>query len=149
MPYFLPNGRDYLFERAGDIYLHTSSGERVMYSGAGQKSYYPIAMTDKTFLYTRVQDSRHDAIMKGFYNGAPSQSYFFNNDQWDSSDPFPYKDGSRFIFLVSGDYQVPKGGYNLVIADLRRKMIVDIDSIYGDINSDLEELGPAWSPNTY
>ena len=120
-----------------------------MYAGEGLKSYYPIAIDNKSFLYTRVQSSRHDGIILGHYDGSPSQPYFFNNNQWDSSDPFPYKDGSKYIFLVSGDYQVPKGGYNLVIADLAKKKIVNIDSLFGDVNSDLEELGPFWSAYTY
>jgi Tol biopolymer transport system component len=149
MPYFLPNGKDYLFERGGEIYLHQSGKDRLMYAGDGISSYYPIALDSKSFLYSRVQNSRHDGIMKGYYSGKKSESYFFNNDQWDSSDAFPYKDGSRFIFLVSGDYQVPKGGYNLVIADLDKKVIMNIDNKYGEVNTDLEELGPAWTNFSY
>lgn len=149
MPFFAPDGQDYLFERDGDIYLSESGKERVMFAGPGVSSYYPIGIDGETFLYTRVQESRHDGIMKGFYNGSPSVPYFFNNDQWDSSDPYPYQDGSRYIFLVSGDYQVPKGGYNLVIADIKKKKIIDIDSLYGAVNTDLEELGPAWTTFTY
>ena len=149
MPCYLPNGIDYLFERAGDIYLSRGGEEIKMYSGEGLKSYYPIALNSKDFLYTRVQNSRHDGIMLGHYDGTASESYFFNNSQWDSSDPFTYKDGSKYIFLVSGDYQVPKGGYNLVIADLEIKKIVNIDTLFGDVNSDLEELGPFWSAYTY
>ena len=149
MPFFLPNGKDFLYESGGNIYLSRNGRISTMFAGVGLKSYYPIALNKKSFIYTRVQNSRHDGIMKGFYDGSPSQSYFFNNDQWDSSDPYPYKDGSEFIFLVSGDYLVPKGGYNLVIADLRRKKIVNIDDIYGNINTDKEELGPAWTRFTY
>lgn len=149
MPYFLPNGKDYLFERGGDIFLSQNGSEKVMYSGDGLKSYYPIVLNNKEFIYTRVQNSRHDGIMLGYYDGRPSKPYFFNNNQWDNSDPFPYKDGSKYLFLVSGDYSVPNGGYNLVIADLTAKKIINADSLFGTINSDLEELGPAWSARTY
>ena len=149
MPYLLPNGKDYLFERNGDIFLNKNGAEIKMFAGDGLKSYYPIALNDKEFIYTRVQNSRHDGIMLGNYSGAPSKPYFFNNDQWDSSDPFPYKNGTKYIFLVTGDYSIPKGGYNLAIADLKAKKIIDIDSIYGNINTDLEELGPNWTPHIF
>lgn len=149
MPYFLPNGIDFLFERDGDIYLNKNGAESKMYSGEGIKSYYPIALNDREFIYTRVQSSKHDGIMLGFYRGKESIAYFFNNDQWDNSDPFPYKDGSNYLFLVSGDYSVPNGGYNLVIADLKSKKIINIDSLFGTVNSDLEELGPNWTPHIF
>lgn len=149
MPYFLPNGKDFLFERDGEIYLNKDGSESKMFAGNGMKSYYPIALNSKEFIYTRVQNSRHDGIMMGYYDGNPSKPYFFNTDQWDNSDPFPYKDGSQYIFLVSGDYIVPNGGYNLVMADLRTKKIINIDSLFGTINTDLEELGPNWSLHSY
>lgn len=149
MPFFLPNGRDYLYESSGEIYLSVNGKSIAMYSGNGLKSYYPIALSDKAFIFTRVQNSRHDAIMKGFYNGSKSESYFFNSDQWDSSDPYPYKDGSEFIFFVSTNYIVPKGGYNLEIADLKHKKTINIDDIYGSVNTDKEELGPAWTRFAY
>ena len=87
--------------------------------------------------------------MLGFTDGSKSIPFFFNNDKWDNSDPFPYKDGKRYIFLVSGDYSVPNGGYNLVVADLTNKKIINADSLFGIINTDLEELGPNWTPHTY
>lgn len=71
------------------------------------------------------------------------------NDTWDSSDSYPYQDAKDFIFLVSGDVNIPKGGYNLVIADLANKKVVNIDDLYGDINTHQAELGPAWTPYTY
>jgi len=149
MPYFLPNGKDFLFERDGDIFLNRSGAEFKMFAGDGLKSYYPIGLNNKEFIYTRVQNSRHDGIMLGNYSGAPSKPYFFNNDRWDNSDPFPYQNGSRYIFLVTGDYSIAKGGYNLAVADLNAKQIIDIDSIYGNVNTDLEELGPNWTSFTY
>lgn len=149
MPYFLPNGRDFLFELDGEIYLNRSGKEKRMFAGAGLRSYYPIGLNDAEFIYTRVQDSRHDGIMLGYFNGKNSKAFFFNNDQWDSSDPFPYQDGRRYLFLVSGDYSVPKGGYNLVVADLKARKIIDADSLFGNLNTDLEELGPNWSAHTY
>ena len=150
MPYFRTNGLDILFEREGKIYLKTASGDIEMDAGiAGLSSYYPIGVDNERFLFTRVQDSKHDAIRWGYYNGQPSEDLFFNNDYWDSSDPYPYQDAKDFIFLVSGDHNIFFGGYNLVIADLHAKKVVDIDDLYGEINSDLQELGPTWTPFTY
>ena len=149
MPYFAVNGRDILFERSGDIYLLKNGIETKMFAGDGESSYYPIGMDDKTYLYTRVQSTKHDAIMQGFYDGAASKSYFFNSIDWDTSDSYPYEDGSKYIFYVTGDYLIPHGGYNLAFADLANKKRYDIDEFYRkkrstDINSEFQELGPAW-----
>ena len=154
MPYFAANGKDILFERQGDIYLLSKGSEIKMYAGEGESSYYPIGLDEKSFLYTRVQSSRHDAIMKGFYNGAPSSSFFFNSTDWDTSDSYPYQDGSRFIFYVTGDYLIPHGGYNLALADLKTHTRWDVDQWFKgkggqDINSEFAELGPAWTPAVY
>jgi Tol biopolymer transport system component len=151
MPYFSPDGKGILFERSGDIYLRANGSEKKMYAGDGQSSYYPIGLDKKSFLYTRVQNSKHDAIMKGNYDGSPSTSYFFNSPDWDTSDSYPYQDGSRFIFYVSGDYFIPHGGYNLALADLKTHTRWNIDQWFkgragGDINTEFAELGPAWSP---
>ena len=151
MPYFATNGKDYLFERSGDIYVSRGGIETKMYAGDGQSSYYPIGMDATSFLYTRVQSARHDAIMKGFYSGKASERYFFNSTDWDTSDSYPYLDGSRYIFYVTGDFLIPHGGYNLAFADLKTKKRYDIDEYFrkkrrSDINSDYQELGPAWSP---
>ena len=150
MPYFAANGKDILFERSGDIYLLKNGIETKMFAGAGESSYYPIGMDNKSFLYTRVQSSRHDAIMQGFYDGSTSKSYFFNSIDWDTSDSYPYEDGSKYIFYVTGDYLIPHGGYNLAFADLASKKRYDIDEFYRekrstDINTEFQELGPAWT----
>ena len=150
MPYYRTNGIDILFEREGKIYLKTSTGDQLMDPGiGGESSYYPIGVDNKRFLFSRVQDSKHDGIRWGYYDGRPSTDLFFNNDTWDSSDSYPYKDARDFIFLVSGDVNIPKGGYNLVIADLKQKKVINIDDLYGDINSHQQELGPAWTSFTY
>ena len=150
MPYYRTNGIDILFERQGKIYLMTATGDQLMDPGTGgESSYYPIGVDNERFLFSRVQDSKHDGIRWGFYDGRQSTDLFFNNDTWDSSDSYPYQDARDFIFLVSGDVNIPKGGYNLVIADLKRKKVVNIDEIYGKINSHFEELGPAWTSFSY
>lgn len=151
MPYFASNGKDILFERSGDIYLLANGSQTKMYAGEGQSSYYPIGLDKKSFLYTRVQNSRHDSIMKGNYDGSPSTSYFFNSPDWDTSDSYPYQDGSRYIFYVTGDYLIPHGGYNLALADIKTHTRWDIDEWFKgkrsrDINTEFAELGPAWSP---
>lgn len=150
MPYYRTNGTDILFEREGKIYLKTTSGDKVMDPGVGGvSSYYPIGVDDERFLFSRVQDSKHDGIRWGYYDGRQSTDLFFNNDTWDSSDSYPYQDAKDFIFLVSGDHSIFLGGYNLVIADLHAQKVINIDDLYGEINSNLQELGPAWTPFTY
>lgn len=150
MPYFRANGRDILFEREGKIYLKTDKGDQEMDPGiGGLSSYYPIGVDNERFLFTRVQDTRHDGMRWGYYDGRQSEDLFFNNNVWDSSDPYPYQEAKDFIFLVSGDENIIKGGYNLVIADLHAEKVVNIDDLYGEINSHEQELGPAWTQYSY
>ena len=150
MPFYSPDGKRILFERGGDIYTLFNGKTSKMDPGPGQSSYYPIALDNLAFLYSRVQSNNHDAIYKGFYDGSPSERLFFNSEDWDTSDSYPLADGKKFIFYVSGHFLIPHGGYNLMVADLKNKKDYDIDAIYKkvrteDINSEFEELGPAWS----
>ena len=150
MPYVTANGKDILSRRRGDIYLLKDGAEVKMYAGSGESSYYPIGLDNTSFLYTRVQSTRHDSIMRGFFDGSASTSYFFNSTDWDTSDSYPYADGSRYIFYVTGDFLIPHGGYNLAFADLKNDKRYDVDEFYRtvratDINSEYQELGPAWS----
>ena len=149
MPYFTTDGKGVLFERSGSIYLQRDGVTRKMRAPAGISSYYPIGVDRKRFLFTRVQQSRHDGIYWGYYDGTKAQPLFFNSEKFDSSDPYPYQDGRRFIFLVSGDFSILKGGYNLMVADLTSKKNWDIDILYGDVNSHLQELGPSWTAARY
>jgi hypothetical protein len=149
MPYYTVDGKGILFERSGKIYLLRNGVTTLMKAPAGISSYYPIAVDKKRFLFTRVQSNRHDGIFWGYYNGAKPTPLFFNSTKFDSSDPYPYKDGSSYIFLVSGDFTIFKGGYNLMIADLKSKKNWDIDLLYGDVNSSQEELGPSWTAVRY
>jgi hypothetical protein len=150
MPFYSPDGKTILFERNGQIFTLKDGATTVMRSGAGRSSYYPIALDNQSFLYTRVQDNDHDAIYKGFFDRRPSIRYFFNSADWDSSDSYPLADGRRFIFYVSGNFLIPHGGYNLMVADLKAKKAYDLDELFKgvrsrDVNSDFEELGPAWT----
>ena len=150
MPYFSHDGQQILFEHGGEIFTLRNGIATSMRSGAGLSSYYPIALNQDSFLYTRVQSNRHDAIYKGYFNREKSYRYFFNSKDWDTSDPFPLGTGKHFIFYVSGDFSVPHGGYNLMVADLQRKKTMSIDDFFkglraSDINSEQEELGPTWT----
>jgi Tol biopolymer transport system component len=149
MPYYTPDGKGILFERGGDIFLMRDGKSIKMKAPLGISSYYPIAVDSARFLFTRVQTSKHDGIFWGYYNGAKPTPLFFNSQKFDSSDSYPYKDGKQFIFLVSGDFSIFKGGYNLMVADLKNKKNWDIDKLYGDVNSFQEELGPSWTAVRY
>ncbi len=150
MPFYSPDGKTILFERDGEIFTLVNGTTTQMRSGAGRSSYYPIALDNQSFLYTRVQDSDHDAIYRGYFDRRPSVRFFFNSKVWDTSDSYPLADGTRFIFYVSGNFLIPHGGYNLMVADLKGKKSYDIDELFRglrdrDLNSDFEELGPAWT----
>lgn len=145
MPYFAPNGKDILFERNGEILLLRDGNTKVLSGSSGLKTYYPIGVDDKKFLFTQIQENKHDRIMWGFYNGSEPKPLFFDSDAFDTSDAFPYKDGTEYMFTVSGDSKVPLGGYNLMLVDFKKQTSKNIDDYFGKVNTDLQELGPAWS----
>ena len=73
--------------------------------------------------------------------------YFFDSDQWDTSDSYPYQDASKYIFFVSDNGETGFGGYDLCVADLIKKQVYNLYTLNSKINSDRQELGPAWSAN--
>ena len=145
MPYFTADGKGLLFERNGQILLLQDKKTTVMKSESGMKTYYPIVVDSDRFLYTQIQFNHHDAIYWGFYDGSDPQRLFFDDERWETADSYPYADGQRYLFYVSTTPDVLKGGYNVMVADLETKKVYDLDKICPGANSELLELGPAWS----
>lgn len=149
MPYFTPDGTGILFEREGSIHLLRDGRSSVLWQAAGTKAYYPIGASRSRFLFTEVQASRHDRIVWGSYTGKAHVPMWFGSDDCDNSDPYPYEDGRRFVFYVTGCPLILKGGYNLAVADRTTRTLHDLDELNADANSHDQELGPAWSGTAY
>lgn len=148
IPYFTSDGTGIIFDREGSIYLRSSSGdEKVLWQAAETKAYYAVGVDKDRFLFTEVQTSQHDRTMWGYYDGRPAKPLFYADKTCDNSDPFAYRDGSRFVFYVTGCPFIYKGGYNLAVADQLTKTSYNIDDINPDTNSNVQELGPTWSAN--
>ena len=145
MPYFTFDGKGLLFERDGSIWLRRDDRETVLWQRGASTSYYPIGASKSRFLFTEVQASRHDRIVWGSYTAKPAVPMFFGSDDCDNSDSYPYEEGRRFVFYVTGCPVVLKGGYNLVVADRATRTVHDLDTINPGTNSNDQELGPAWS----
>jgi len=98
MPYFTPNGKEILYENSRAIKIFTDGTTRIIWGGDGKHGYYPIAINDDSFYFTQTQDSRCDRVMLSDYSGS-AKPLFFDSPQWDSSDPFPYHNSTRYLFL--------------------------------------------------
>lgn len=152
MPFFTSDGLGLLFERDGSIWLRNQDGsERKLWKKKLTSAYYPINVNRDRFLFTEVQTSRHDRLMFGFYNGNKATPLFFGSNDCDNSDAYPYKQAKRFVFYVS-TCPIPfkalyRGGYNIMLADRKLKKVYSVDAFNTRVNSDLLELGPAWSAN--
>jgi hypothetical protein len=152
MPFFTSDGLGLLFEREGSIWLRNQDGsERKLWKKKLTSAYYPINVNRDRFLFTEVQTSRHDRLMFGFYNGNKATPLFFGSNDCDNSDAYPYKQAKRFVFYVS-TCPIPfkalyRGGYNIMLADRKLKKVYSVDAFNTRVNSDLLELGPAWSAN--
>lgn len=151
MSYFTSDGLSLIFERSGSIWKRQQDGteSKLWKARAGSTAYYPINVNSQKFLFTQVQASRHDRLMFGYYNGDPAKPLFFGSNDCDNSDAYPYKQAKRFVFAVStcpyAFDKVFKGGYNVIMADLKYKKIYSMDAFNRRVNTDNLELGPAWS----
>ena len=76
-----------------------------------------------------------------------AETLFFDSPQWDSSDPYPYQNGSRYLFFVSTNRQTGFGGYDLAFADITTKKVWNLYTLNRKANTYMEELGPSWSAN--
>jgi len=148
IPYFTADGSGIIFDREGSVWLRSNNGdEKVLWQASDTKAYYAVGVDAEKFLFTEVQTSHHDRTMWGYYDGRKATPLFYADETCDNSDPFPYEDGSRFIFYVTGCPFIYKGGYNLAVADQLTKKSYTIDDINPDANSNVQELGPTWSAN--
>ena len=136
MPYFTPDGAGIIFERNGSILLLQDGKESIVWKASGTRAYYPIGVDSRHFLFTEVQASHHDRTVWGSYSGAAPVPLFTSSNDCDNSDPYPYGDGSRFVFYVT---TCP------VVADRTTHTVHDLDLINSNTNSHDQELGPAWS----
>lgn len=146
IPFFTPDGRGIIFDREGSVMLRKSDGtESVLWAAGATKAYYAVGVDSERFLFTEVQTTHHDRTMWGFYDGRPAKPLFYAATDCDNSDPYPYQDGSRFVFYVTGCPFIYKGGYNVAVADLMTKKSYDIDDINPLTNTHQQDLGPSWS----
>ena len=146
IPFFTPDGSGIIFDREGSVMLRKNDGtESVLWAAGETKAYYAVGVDSERFLFTEVQTTHHDRTMWGFYDGRPAKPLFYAATDCDNSDPYPYKDGSRFVFYVTGCPFIYKGGYNVAIADLKTKTSYDIDDINPETNTHQQDLGPTWS----
>ncbi len=74
---------------------------------------------------------------------------FFDSVVWDSSDPFPFEDGLRYLFYVTTNRETGFGGYDVAVADLKLKRTWNLYTLNRRINTSMEELGPAWSSTAH
>jgi Tol biopolymer transport system component len=146
MPFFTPDGNDILFENSRTIKMLSHGVIRNIWGGNGKHAYYPIAINSESLYFTQTQDSRCDRVMLSDYFGR-AKPLFFDSPLWDSSDPYPYQDGNRYLFFVSTNRQTGFGGYDLAFADLTKKKVWNLFTLNHKTNTFMEELGPSWSLN--
>ncbi len=145
IPFFTPDGKGVIFERDRQIMLIKNGVTTALWNDPMLTSYYPVGIDEERYIFTQVQSKNYDRLMFGYYDGREAQPLFFNSTSWDTSDGYPYKDASHYVFYVSGDIADLHGGYNVMVADLKREQIASLAVLNPEANSDLQELGPAWS----
>jgi hypothetical protein len=148
IPYFTPDGKGIIFEREGSIWLIdvATQAEKIIWEKGSTHGYYPVGVDSEKFLFSEVQTNQHDRTMWGFYDGSPAEPLFYESTKCDNSDPWPYQDGSQYIFYVTGcGWIFEGGGYNLAVADLQNKKSYSLGNLNANVTTQLAELGPSWS----
>ena len=148
MPYFMPNGTDILFENSKEIKMISKGVVRTIWGAPGLSSYYPIAISSNAFYFTQTQSNKTDRVMFSDLAGNATP-LFFDSTVWDSSDPFPFENGMRYLFYVTTNRETGFGGYDVAVADLRLKKTWNLYTLNRKINTSMEELGPAWSSTAH
>ncbi|MFT4016742.1 MAG: hypothetical protein QM668_07240 [Agriterribacter sp.] len=149
MPYFA--GRDqyilYAAEENGisSIYSYHIADEVVksLYSAPGIYAYYPVAITDSSFIFTRWHSAtnKHDQLYIGYFNTQTPLSLPFNEPTGDYSDAYPVNE--QYIFL-SGTHSGGRGGYDLYISDITNGSIWTLGEYNVYINTSGNELGACY-----
>lgn len=154
MPYYAKGNSVLLYSgsestgNTADIYqLNLADGTaQPLSSIAGLEEYYPVAMDDTSFLFTRWVSSgnRNDQVYRGFFNGHATVSLAFNEPGENYSDAFPVND--RYVIL-SSTRPGGKGGYDLYLADINTGNRWSLSRYNAGINSSANELGACYSGN--
>lgn len=149
MPYFIHNDQ-YILYAAGNSGISSIYGYHIgdaavstLYSAAGIYAYYPIAMNDSSFIFTRwfSASNHHDQLYTGYLNAKSAVALPFNEPSGDYSDAYPID--SRYLFL-SSTRSGSKGGYDIYIADIHTGAIWSMDLYNTALNTKDNELGACY-----
>lgn len=149
MPYFIYHNQYILYAAETDeissIYNYNiaTNTTQPIFTAAGIYSYYPIAITDSSFIFTRWYSAtnHHDQLYTGYLNSKSTLALPFNEYSGDYSDAYPVN--SKFIIL-SSTRSGTKGGYDLYIADIGTGEIWSLNNYNAAINSKGNELGASY-----
>lgn len=149
MPYFINQNQNILYAaEANDIssiysYNIATNTTKAIFAATGIYAYYPIAITDSSFIFTRwySASNHHDQLYIGYLHSKSTLVLPFNEPAGDYSDAYPFN--SKFIFL-SSTRSGTRGGYDLYIADITSGDIWSLNNYSAVINTKENELGAGY-----
>ncbi|RFZ92331.1 hypothetical protein D0C36_12925 [Mucilaginibacter conchicola] len=152
MPYYNDDATGLLYARgagsASDIYKINLDGTNntALANVSGVQEYYPIKRDQNTFLYSRWYSStdHHDQVYMGYFANSTRTRLPFNNNNAEYADAYPC--GTDNVIL-SSTRSGTVGGYDLYIANINTGAIYSLSTYNSGINSSVDELGSAYTPN--
>ena len=151
MPFFSADGTRVIYARgaraSSDLRLigRDGSGDTAVQALPDIQEYYPIVRDAESYFFTRWVSAAnvHDQVYLGYLDGTPARSLALNDEENNYSDAFPYGEDALFF---SSTRAGGAGGYDLYLADVDGGIPVSLSDWNPAINTELEELGAAFSP---
>lgn len=149
MPYFADHDQYILYAAETDdissIYSYNIADKNVktVFAAPGIYAYYPIAINDNSFIFTRWYSSsnHHDQLYMGYLDARASVALPFNEPSGDYSDAYPVD--SKYI-LLSSTRSGTRGGYDMYIADIHTGAIWSMGMYNAAVNTKNNELGACY-----
>lgn len=152
MPYYNDDATALLYAQgagsSSDIYKINIDGTNntALANVSGVQEYYPIKRDQNTFLYSRWYSStdHHDQVYMGYFANSTRTRLPFNNNNAEYADAYPC--GTDNVIL-SSNRSGTVGGYDLYVANITSGAIYSLSTYNTGINSSVDELGSAYTPN--
>lgn len=149
MPYFADHDQYILYAAEtndiSSIYCYSIADNTVktIFAAPGIYAYYPIAISDSSFIFTRWYSSsdHHDQLYMGYLNAKASVALPFNEPSGDYSDAYPVD--PEYI-LLSSTRPGARGGYDMYVADIHTGAIWSMDMYNAAVNTKNNELGACY-----
>ena len=146
MPFYTPDNLKIIYSKgaggSASIWrINTDgSGDEALQDNPGIQEYYPVAINDSRYFFTRWLDAGNHTDQVYMGEGGSRVRLPFNDDN-DYSDACYIRDNYA---VVSSTRPGGEGGYDLYIVDIKSGDVWSLQEYFAGINTSKEELGACY-----